>query len=968
MTVTSTSDSTPAPASGAPQHVYLVDGSGYIFRAFHALPPMTRPDGTPVNAVYGFTNMLLKLLGETDADCVAVIFDAGRSSFRNELYSKYKAQRPDPPDELIPQFALIHEATRAFNLPCIEQAGFEADDLIATYAKEARAKGSRVTIVSSDKDLMQLVREGVEMFDPIKNRVIGPAEVEEKFGVPPEKVIEVQALAGDSVDNVPGVPGIGIKTAAQLIKEYGDLDTLLARAGEIKQPKRREALIANADAARLSRQLVTLRDDVPLDEPIEALGLRRPDADRLIAFLREQAFRRILERVETLMRGGDESLPAFSPLARAAAIGGAPSSVQARPESGKPATPDAPLPPAPIGRDYELVQEEAQLKWWIGEAELNGLVAIGVETNSPFAMRAELVGISLALRPGKACYIPIGHHAPRGQGALALGDGGLGDEGVMAAPRQLLGERVLELLTPLLSDPSVLKIGHDIKYAMLVLSRYRVSVTPIEDAMLLSYVLGAGLHGHDMDELTKRELEHDRIQYKHVTGSGKGQIGFAEVPLEKACDYAAEDADVNIRLQSILRPRLLSQRLLRVYELIDRPLVPVLMEMERAGIKVDLTELKRLSDDFAERLAALEREVHGLAGESFNLGSPKQLGEILFDRMSLQGGKKGKTGAYVTDAETLEELAAQGHDLPARVLDWRQLQKLKSTYADALMEEINPETGRVHTYYAMAIASTGRLSSTDPNLQNIPIRTEEGRKIRRAFVAEEGHMLVSLDYSQIELRLLAHVAGIEALSRAFKEGIDIHALTASEMFGVPVQGMDPMIRRKAKAINFGIVYGISPFGLARQLGIPQGEAAAYIKAYFLRYPGIRDYMEETKALARKQGYVETIFGRRIHVTGINERNPARRGFAERAAINAPIQGGAADIIKRAMIRVPDALAESGLRARMLLQVHDELLFEAPEAEVERCIAVVRDVMGGAAQLSVPLLVEAGAARNWAEAH
>ncbi len=958
---------TGAPETNAatPRHVYLVDGSGYIFRAFHALPPMTRPDGTPVNAVYGFTNMLLKLLGETDADCVAVIFDAGRATFRNEIYPQYKAQRPDPPDELIPQFGLIREATRAFNLPCIEQEGYEADDLIATYAKQARERGAKVTIVSSDKDLMQLVRDGVEMLDPIKNRAIGPAEVQEKFGVPPGKVVEVQALAGNSVDNVPGVPGIGVKTAAQLINEYGDLETLLARAGEIKQPKRREALIANADKARVSRELVKLRDDVPLEQPLEALTVRRPDHDKLVTFLKEQAFRRILERVESLMRGEDKSAPASAPLVKTSPTArDAAASAQGLSPPLLPAPAPA-TPPAPIERDYELVQDEERLKWWIAEAELAGLVAVDTETSSLDAMRAELVGVSLAILPGKACYIPVAHHAPRGQGALDLGGGAAPPA---EAPRQIPRERALELLKPLLADPSVLKVGHNIKYDMLVLSQYGVAVAPIEDSMLLSYVLAAGLHGHGMDELAMLELGHDTIKYKHVTGSGRGQIGFAEVALDKACDYAAEDADVTFRLQALFRPRLLAAHLVRVYELIERPLVPVLLEMERAGIMVDVAELRRLSADFAERLAALEKEVHGLAGESFNLGSPKQLGEILFDRMSLSGGKKGKTGAYVTDADTLEELAAQGHDLPARVLDWRQLQKLKSTYADALVEQINPRTGRVHTSYAMAIASTGRLSSTDPNLQNIPIRTEEGRKIRRAFVADEGMRLISLDYSQIELRLLAHVARIEPLARAFKENIDIHALTASEIFGVPVAGMDPMVRRKAKAINFGIVYGISPFGLARQLGIPQAEAAAYIKAYFARYPGIRDYMEETKALARRQGYVETVFGRRIHISGINERNPARRGFAERAAINAPIQGGAADIIKRAMIRVPDALAKEALQARMLLQVHDELLFEAPEAEVERTIHAVRAVMEGAASLAVPLVVEAGVGQNWADAH
>ncbi len=940
-----------------PRHVYLVDGSGYVFRAFHALPPMTRPDGTPVNAVYGFTTMLMKLISESDADCIAVIFDAARATFRNEIYPQYKAHRLEPPEELIPQFPLVREAARAFNLPAIEQGGYEADDLIATYARLAREAGAKVTIVSSDKDLMQLVRDGIEMLDPIKGRPIGPAEVAEKFGVPPEKVVDVQALAGDSVDNVPGVPGIGVKTAAQLINEYGDLEALLARAGEIKQPKRRESLQQHAEQARISKKLVLLEDHVPLEVPLAALTVHEPDHDKLVAFLKEQTFRSILARVES-QAGAKPAAP------QARTVTGAASSA---PEALR--APSAHIPAAPLGQNYELVQSEEALAPWIARATAAGIVAVDTETTSLDATQARLVGVSLSLEPGEArgaceaCYVPLGHKAPQHQGTLDLGE-----NAAREAPKQMELKRALEMLKPLLEDPTVLKIGHNIKYDMVVLARYGIAIAPIDDTMLISYVLAAGLHGHGMDELAKLHLDHDTIKYKDVTGSGKGQIGFDEVALDKACAYAAEDADVTLRLWLVLKPQLLAERLASVYETIERPLVPVIVAMERHGIKVDRAELKRLSEDFATRLAELECQIHKLAGESFNVGSPKQLGEILFERMSLAGGRKAKTGAYVTDADVLEELAAQGHDLPARVLDWRQLQKLKSTYADALVEQINPETGRVHTSYGMAIASTGRLSSTDPNLQNIPVRTEEGRRIRRAFVAEPGWKLVSLDYSQIELRLLAHVADIQALERAFKEGIDIHALTASQVFGVPVEGMDPMVRRKAKAINFGIVYGISPFGLARQLGIPQAEAADYIKAYFARYPGIRDYMERTKELCRKDGYVKTAFGRRIYVRGIKDQNPARRGFAERAAINAPIQGGAADIIKRAMIRVPDALAEAGLSARMLLQVHDELVFEVREAEVEATIKAMRKVMEGAAPLKVPLVVDAGVADNWADAH
>jgi DNA polymerase I len=947
-----------------PRHVYLVDGSGFLFRAFFALAPMTRPDGTPVNAVYGFTRMMMKLVADADADCIAVIFDSARLTFRSSIYPEYKAHRPEPPDDLIPQFALVREATRALNLPAIEQPGFEADDLIATYARLARAQGAKVTIVSSDKDMMQLVRDGVEMLDPIKQRPIGPAEVMEKFGVLPEKVVDVQALAGDSTDNVPGVPGIGIKTAAQLITEYGDLDNLLKHAAEIKQPKRRESLIEFADLARTSRALVKLKDDVPLEVPLDALTVHRPDPAKLIAFLKEQAFRSILAQVEG--QGAPTSASAKAEHAR---------SDLAEAERGKPAPAKKETPPAApttrAAKSYELVQSMDALAAWIARATEAGIVAVDTETTSLDATSAELVGVYLSVEPGRACYIPLGHRAPKIQATLDLGDGPAGSAGGSAGgliPSQLKRQAVLDALKPLLADPSVLKVGHNIKYDMVVLRSYGVEIAPIDDTMLISYVLDAGLHGHGMDELAAKHLGHTTIAYKDVTGSGKAQIGFAEVPLEAACDYAAEDADITLRLHRALKPRLVLERVTALYETIERPLEPVIVRMECEGIKVDRAELKRLSQDFATRLAELEIAIHELAGESFNVGSPKQLGEILFDKMSLPGGKKGKTGAYGTDADVLEDLAAQGHDLPARVLDWRQLQKLKSTYADALVEEINPKTGRVHTSYGMAIASTGRLSSTDPNLQNIPVRTEEGRRIRRAFVADKGSKLVSLDYSQIELRLLAHVAHIETLLKAFKDGIDIHALTASQVFGVPVQGMDPMIRRKAKAINFGIIYGISPFGLARQLGIPQGEAADYIKAYFQRYPGIRDYMETTKELARKQGYVTTIFGRKIHTPEIRNSNPARRNFSERAAINAPIQGGAADIIKRAMIRVQPALDAAKLGARMLLQVHDELLFEVKTGEIENTIEVVRGVMEGAAELDVPLVVDAGSAENWAEAH
>ncbi len=921
--------------SDSPRHVFLVDGSGFIFRAYHALPPMTRGDGTPINAVYGFTNMLNKLLSETDADHVAVIFDAGRKSFRNDIYPDYKAHRPEAPEDLVPQFPLIREATRAFCVACVEQPGFEADDLIATYARQATEAGARVTIVSSDKDLMQLVGDGVDMLDPIKNKTIDADAVREKFGVGPDKVIDVQALCGDPTDNVPGVPGIGVKTAAQLVEEYGDLETLLARAGEIKQPKRRQTLLDNAEAARVSKVLVTLDRAVPVPEPLSAFRVQPPDRQKLVDFLQVNGFKTILARVQQTL-----NLPAAE-------------------------TVDHAPPPVPATVQYELVTTLAALERWVTAAEKAGIVAVDTETTSLNPLRCELVGVSLSVEPGRACYVPLKYTPPEAQGSLALTDGGATAEAPALIPR----DDALRLLRPMLEDPAILKVGHNAKYDLQVLKACGIEMAPVDDTMLLSYVLEGGAHGHGMDELCKLHLDHDTIKYAEVCGTGKAQVTFDKVPLDRALDYAAEDADVTLRLWRSFRPRLLSERMVTVYETLERPLVPVLAEMERAGIKVDSAVLYGLSEDFGRRMAELEIEIHRLAGEPFNVGSPKQLGEILFERMSLPGGRKSsKSGAWGTGADVLEGLAAQGHDLPARVLDWRQIQKLKSTYADALVAQIHPETKRVHTNFSMAATTTGRLSSSDPNLQNIPIRTEEGRKIRRAFVAEPGHVLLSADYSQIELRLVAHVAGVKGLVEAFRSGIDIHAATASQVFGVPVEGMDPMVRRSAKAINFGIIYGMSPFGLAAQLGIPQGEAKRYIEAYFERYPEIRAYMDATRDQARRNGFVTTPWGRKVFVPGILDKNPSMRNFAERAAINAPIQGGAADIIKRAMVRLPAALAEAGLSARMLLQVHDELVFELPEAEAAATAALVKRVMEGVAELSVPLVVDTGTGADWASAH
>ncbi|MBM3490481.1 MAG: DNA polymerase I [Alphaproteobacteria bacterium] len=917
-------------------HLYLVDGAGYLFRAYHALPPLSRPDGTPVNAVYGFCTMLEKLLDDLsggDAPShLAVVFDAARETFRNAIYPAYKAHRPEPPEDLVPQFALVRDASRAFNLSTIELRGFEADDVIATYAKQARAAGLAVTIVSSDKDLMQLVGEGVDMLDPIRQRRIGPAEVREKFGVGPERVVDVQSLAGDSADNVPGVPGIGVKTAAELIETYGDLDSLLAKADQIKQPKRRQSLLEHAAAARLSRELVRLRQDAPVPLPVAELTVRPRDLKQLSGFLEEQGFKSLIAKLH-----GRQSA-------------GAPGA-----GNGQQAPAEAPID----RRDYQTVTSLQALDAWIAQARAAGTVCVDTETTSLDAMRAELVGVSLSVEPRRACYIPVGHRSSVA-GSLAFGAGNLGP--------QLPLPELLARLKPLLADPTVLKVGQNLKYDALVLSRHGIEIGPLDDTMLISYVLEGGLHGHGMDELSERHLGVKPIAFKEVAGSGQTAVTFDLVPIDKATEYSAEDADITLRLHRLLKPRLLAERLVTVYETLERPLVPVLVEMERHGVKVDRSELGRLSADFAVRIGEIEQDVHRLAGERFNVGSPKQLGEILFDKLSLPGGKKGKTGAYATGAEVLEELAAAGHELPARVLDWRQLAKLKSTYTDALQLAINPQTGRVHTSFAMAATSTGRIASADPNLQNIPVRTEEGRRIRKAFVAEPGHVLLSADYSQIELRVLAHIADIAALKEAFRQGIDIHTLTASQVFGVPVEGIDPLLRRRAKAINFGIIYGISAFGLANNLGISQGEARAYIDAYFERYPGIRAYMERARVFCRQHGYVLTAFGRRCHMPGINDKNPARRGFQERAAINAPIQGTAADIIRRAMVRIPPALAEARLAARMLLQVHDELLFEVPLAQLDATARLVKQVMEGAAHLSLPLVVDIGSGADWEAAH
>lgn len=927
---------------GKGHHLHLIDGSAFIFRAYHALPPLTRKsDGLPIGAVAGFCNMLHRYVeGNTGPDApthVAVIFDKGSHTFRNDMYDKYKANREAMPEDLRPQIPLTRTATEAFNIACKEKEGFEADDIIATLAVQARAAGGRCTIISSDKDLMQLVGGGVEMLDAMKNKSIDRDGVFEKFGVFPDRVVDVQALAGDSVDNVPGAPGIGIKTAALLINEYGDLDALLERAGEIKQPKRRQTLIDHADQIRLSRDLVQLDENTPLDFTLDDLEVRDPDADQLLGFLAEMEFRTLSKRVAEVL--GKE----------------APTIAEAPVAADAPAAADVPFD----AELYEHVSDTAALQAWIDRIYEFGYVAVDTETTGLDDMVAQLVGVSLCVEPGKACYIPLIHKA-RGSDDLFGSDD--------LAEGQIPTEEALRLLTPMLEDPSILKIGQNMKYDSKIFAQLGINVAPIDDTMLLSYAMHAGLHGHGMDALSERYLSHTPIPIKPLLGTGKSAITFDKVPLADAVKYAAEDADITLRLWQLFKPQLHRVGVTKVYETLERPLVPVLAAMERSGVKVDRDTLSRMSNAFAQKMAGLEDEIYELAGRKFNVGSPKQLGEILFDEMGLEGGKKGKTGAYATGADVLEDLATE-HDLPARVLDWRQLSKLKSTYTDALQDHINPDTGRVHTSYSIAGASTGRLASTDPNLQNIPIRSEEGRRIREAFVAEPGKALVALDYSQIELRILAHIASIPELKQAFQDGIDIHALTASEMFGVPLDEMTSDVRRQAKAINFGVIYGISGFGLARNLRIPRAEAQGFIDRYFERFPGIRTYMNDTKAFAKEHGFVQTLFGRKIHTPEISAKGP-RAGFAQRAAINAPIQGTAADVIRRAMIRMPDAIKD--LPATMLLQVHDELLFEVEKGAEDDLIAAARHVMENAAdpvvKLDVKLDVDAGIGASWAEAH
>lgn len=993
---------------GPGSHVFLVDGSSFVFRAYFQSIRQDakynyRSDSLPTGAVRLFCTKILQFVREGAAGVtpthLAIIFDKSENSFRKDIYPEYKAHRSEPPEDLVPQFPLMRAAVRAFGLTPIEQDVYEADDLIATYAAQARAKGADVLIVSADKDLMQLIGPGVTMYDPAsgvagakgarEERLITEAEVVDYFGVPPDRVVDVQALAGDSTDNVPGARGIGVKTAAQLINEYGDLDTLLEKAGAIKQPKRRETLTdpESVKLIRLSKKLVELVRDVPLETSLDDLGLHQPDAKKLVAFLQAMEFTTITRRVSELY-GVDASEvepdPAFIGAAGWRTRDGAAAEAPAQAPAQAPKTPaPAQAPPvdglapstlaaarkaqalaAKIDRSaYETVMRVERLDQWIADAFAAGVVALDTETTSLDPMSCELVGVSLALELGRACYIPLQHR-----------EGGSGDlfGGADLVPGQIPLAAALDRLKPLFESDAVLKVAQNMKYDLLVLSRYGVDVAPIEDTMLISYALDTGRNNHGLDELAQKHLGHENISFAQVAGSGRSFIGFARVPLDKATEYAAEDADVALRLWRALRARLPAEQKTTVYETLERPMVETLARMERRGITIDRQMLSRLSGEFAQDMARLEADIFEMAGEAFNLGSPKQLGDILFGKMGLPGAKKTATGAWSTSASVLEDLASEGNDFARRILDWRQLSKLKSTYADALPGFVNTETGRVHTCYSLGATTTGRLSSSEPNLQNIPVRNEAGRKIRKAFIASPGHVLISADYSQIELRLLAHIADIPQLKKAFADDIDIHAMTASEMFGVPVKDMPSEVRRRAKAINFGIIYGISAFGLANQLSIPREEASAYIKRYFERFPGIRDYMDATKKIVREKNCVTTIFGRSLHFPRMASANASDRAFYERAAINAPIQGAAADIIRRAMVRMDTALVDAGLSAQMLLQVHDELVFEAPAAEAEATIAVARRIMEQAplpaVALSVPLKVDARAAQNWDEAH
>ena len=912
-------------------HFYLIDGSGYIFRAYYALPPLSRKsDGLPTGAVNGFCTMLYKLLEDSRSDAgknkpthFVVIFDSARKNFRNEIYKDYKANRTETPEDLAPQFEYIRKSVEAFNVTSTEMLNYEADDLIATYTDKIIKKGAKVTIVSGDKDLMQLVKPGVRLYDPMKSRVLGNKEVKEKFGVEPSKVVDVQALAGDSSDNVPGVPGIGIKTAAELINKYKSLETLLEKAHEIPQNKRRETILENKNKAILSRKLVELKNDVPVKQKIETFTLKKINKEKLYDFLREMEFNRLLSQV--ISRYGETFEQKVKNLKK---------------------TPIFDL------KKYQTILKINQLEEWIKKIEEKGIVAVDTETSSLNPHEANLVGISLCSGPGTACYIPLEH----------------------ITEKVLEKKIVLKKLKNILQDKSIKKIGQNIKFDFIILLRNEIKLDPIEDTMLMSYALDAGKHRHNMDNLSETHLNHKPISFKEVAGTGKKQISFNKVPIKLATQYAAEDADVTFRLYTFFRERLDKEKLLKIYELFEKPMVNLLSQMEIEGIKINSSFLKELSKKFDNKIKKLEKEIFSIAKREFNIGSPKQLGEILYNELKIATIKKTKKGGFATSATVLEDLAFKGHKLPRIVLDWRQLTKLKNTYTDALPEHLNAKTNRVHTSFLLAATTTGRLASSEPNLQNIPIKTEDGKEIRKAFIAERNHSLISADYNQIEMRILADIADVKELKKAFKNNEDVHSLTASQVFDIPLNKIDKETRRRAKAINFGIIYGISQYGLAKQISVSNSEAAEFLKSYFKKFPEIKDYMNATINFCRKSGYVNNIFGRRCYITGINDKNYNVRNFQERAAINAPIQGSAADIMRLAMIKITSEFEKNpNYKTKMLLQIHDELVFETPQDELEKIVPIIKKNMLDASssehhQFTIPLTVDINSGNNWGEAH
>ena len=916
------------------QRLILVDGSGYIFRAFYALPPMSREDGTPVNAVFGFTSMLLKLSEDMEGENILVVFDAARTTFRNAIYKEYKANRSEPPEELVPQFDLIKKATTAIGLKSLEVENYEADDIIATYVKIAKKENIETLVISSDKDLMQLIQDGVSLYDPMKNIKIGPEAVLEKFGVSPDKVIDVQALAGDSSDNVPGVPGIGVKTASQLINEYGSLEKLLDNASSIKQEKRRESLLNNAELAIVSKKLVSLFSDVPIPYKISDLKWTPRNDDNLLAFLKENNFKRLENRYFDPEQEGNS-----------------------QPESKN------------IEQNYNLITKLSDLQNLIDECIKCGVIAVDTETDSINAVQANLVGVSISTKPGTAYYIPLRHI----ENSVPL----LIDEKLDQKDKieQINFDSAINLLKKILQDPSIIKVGHNIKFDMLVFSQKRngsINLYPVHDTMCMSYVNDANRYSHKLDSLAKDFFDHETIKYDDVCGRGAKQVTFDKIHPNDVLNYAAEDADFCLRIFLDLKEELFISKLNSVYERIERPLINVIANMEKEGILIDKSKLNALSIEFQDKLTLIQKKIYELCGEEFNIASPKQLGEILFEKLNLPQDKKSKTGNYSTSISVLEGLSTKGFEIADLIIEWRTLSKLKSTYTDALQESINKQTKRVHTSYSMASASTGRLASTNPNLQNIPIRTSDGRRIREAFIAKDGYKLVSADYSQIELRLMAHAANETEMIKAFNENVDIHAQTASKVFGIPIEDLDSETRRSAKAINFGIIYGISSFGLSKQLSCSQSEAKNFIESYFDQFPKIKSYMDAMIENAKMKGYVETFFGRRIPIKGINSKNFQERSFAERQSINAPIQGSAADIIKRAMIKIHNVFQEKNIESKMLLQVHDELVFECPKDEINTVSNLIKKEMEQANlplfPLNIPIVVDFGEADNWSEAH